>query len=74
MYQTMTALAGLGLLVSASMWLALHAVSSANLAVLPVNCRKRLSWWRVNARGVYLVSAAVALATIALHLQVLTTA
>jgi hypothetical protein len=74
MDRTMTALAALGLLVSASMWLALHAVSSADLALLPINCRKRLSWWRVNARSVYLVSGCVALATVVLHVQVLVTA
>lgn len=72
MYQTFNALAGIGLLVSASMWLSLRAASPANLAVMPMACRRRLHWWQLHSRAVYGSSAALMVAMLAMNVQFLT--
>lgn len=69
MPQTMTVLTGVALLVSASTWISLRAISTADLTTLPVSCRQRLAWWRLKAWAVYLSCGAVAVSTAALYVQ-----
>lgn len=71
MHQSMVALTGIAVLLSAALWLSLHVAATAELAVLPAYCRRRLTWWRLNARGVYLGCAALALVAVAVELAAL---
>jgi hypothetical protein len=69
MPQTMTALTGVALLVSASTWISLRAISTSDLTTLPASCRQRLAWWRVKAWAVYVACGAVAVCAAALYIQ-----
>jgi hypothetical protein len=66
---TMVALTAIALLVAATMWLSLRVAAISDLAVLPANCRKRLQWWRLNAKHVYLICATVGFSTVVLQLH-----
>lgn len=66
MTQSMLGLAGTAMLVAAALWLSLRMAATSDLHMLPVSCRRRLTWWRVNSRVVYLLCGAlVAAAAIA---------
>jgi hypothetical protein len=69
MPQTMIALTAVALLVSASTWISLRAVSTADLTTLPVSCCQRLAWWRLNAWAVYLTCGVMAVSAAALYVQ-----
>jgi hypothetical protein len=69
MSESLVAVIAIALLVSAAMWLSLRVAATSDLAVLPASCRKRLQWWRLNARNIYLICGALAFATAVLQLQ-----
>jgi hypothetical protein len=71
MSQPMAVLTAVAVLVSAGMWMSLRVAAGSDLGVLPASCRRRLSWWRVNARGVYLICAVVFAVTVAWQLPYL---
>jgi hypothetical protein len=64
---SMFAVFAISTLVSATMWCSLRMAAASDLAVLPASCRKRLRWWQLNARNVYLVCAMLALVTVLLQ-------
>lgn len=68
MSQTMIAVVGVALLVSAAMWLSLRATTGSDLTVLPLYCRRRVRWWQANSRYVYLACAVAAVAGVAIEL------
>jgi hypothetical protein len=72
MSQPMFALTAIAVLVAAAMWLSLRSAASSDLGVLPASCRKRLLWWRMNARHVYYICAALALVTVVLQVPSVT--
>ncbi len=71
MAQIVLALTGLALLVTAGMWASLRIAAVSDLAPLPASCRRRLHWWQVNARIVYVGCAVLAVFCVAVHLPVL---
>jgi hypothetical protein len=66
---SMFAVFAISTLVSAAMWCSLRMAAASDLAVLPASCRKRLRWWQMNARHVYLVCATLALVTVLLQVH-----
>jgi hypothetical protein len=56
------ALLGIAAVVAAAMWLTLHAVPMSSLDVLPARCRRRITWWQLNARWVYACCVVLAVA------------
>lgn len=64
MMQSMVGLAAIALLVAAAMWLSLRMAATSDLQVLPASCRRRLTWWRVNSRVVYLLCGALVAAAL----------
>ena len=69
MSESTVAMTGIALLVAATMWFALRMAAAADLHVLPASTRRRLHWWQVNSRLVYLLCAALAAASLAVQLQ-----
>jgi hypothetical protein len=51
------------------MWLSLRAVPMSDLDVLPVRCRRRIRWWQLNARWLYVSCAALAAAAALTHVS-----
>lgn len=73
MFNSLLAVVAISLLVSVAMWVSLRIADGADLTVLPASCRKRLEWWRINARNVYAVCAVFVLGTVVLQLTQLGT-
>ena len=62
------ALLVLAVVVAAAMWLAVHAVPSGDLDVLPDRFRRRITWWQLHVRWVYACCAAVGAGASLTHL------
>lgn len=67
----MVAVTGIAVLLSAALWRSLHVAATAELVALAAYCRRRLTWWRLNARGDYPGCAAVTVAAVAMELVAL---
>lgn len=57
------------ILIAAVTWLSLRLVPMSELDVLPARCRRRIRWYQVNARWVYLCCAALAAGAGLTHLS-----
>jgi hypothetical protein len=62
------ALLVLAVMVASAMWLAVHAVPSADLNALPGRFRRRIVWWQLHVRWVYACCAAVGAGASLTHL------
>jgi hypothetical protein len=62
-------LLAIAVVVPAAMWLSLRAVPMSDLDVLPVRCRRRIRWWQLNARWLYVSCAALAAAAALTHVS-----
>ena len=52
--------------VAAGMW-SLRVVAMSDLDGLPARCRRRIRWWQLNARWVYVCCAVVAAGATVTH-------
>ena len=73
MSHTASVLIGVAFLVAAGMFATLRIAAASDLAMLPASCRRRLRWWQVNARTLYLGLAALAVLCMAVQVPGLST-
>jgi hypothetical protein len=55
-------------LVWFGVWLAVRAAGLAEIQLLPAHCRRRVQWWRSNARHVQIICAVAAIAAAGMQL------
>lgn len=63
------ALSTVALAAAAGMWLALRVVPGADLNALPTRFRRRITWWQVHVRWIYVGCAGVAIGASLTHLS-----
>jgi hypothetical protein len=63
------ALLAIAVVVPTAMWLSLRVVPMSDLDVLPVRCRRRIRWWQLNARWLYVGCAVIAAAAALTHVS-----
>jgi hypothetical protein len=61
-------LLAIAVVVGVAMWLSLRAVPS-DLDGLPIGCRRRITWWQLNARWLYAGCAVLAMGAGLMHLS-----
>jgi hypothetical protein len=68
MRPTLALLLVLAVMVAVAMRLAVHAVPNADLNALPDRFRRRITWWQLHVRWVYVSCAVVAAGASLTHL------